>query len=382
VSDTAELVIVGAGAIGAATAFAARQAGLDPLVLEARDTPAAATTAAATGAYRLQQDDPDELAIVRETVAALYDFAAFTGQTRYDPRPQPNGLMSVTTTADGAREQRETVAHQRSIGVDGIEVLDGAEARARFPYLGANVRQVRIRMQDGLLDQRALALGLLEGARVRMQTRVVGFDTRNGLTAVRTDRGTISTRTCVIACGPMSGVVARLAGIELPIHVLLRHKLLIPDAPQVPQWAPLTFDEDTGAHWRPTGNGAALLISVAGQEPGEAIDDPVPEHDFIDRALNPDSPTSVARIAPFWREVVPRDDWAVLCGFYTVTPDHRPLIDETPIRGLYVNTGYSGHGVMSSVGGARHLLERITGTQSTNPFALDRAFVPPRGRTR
>jgi glycine/D-amino acid oxidase-like deaminating enzyme len=356
VSDTAELVIVGAGAIGAATAFAARQAGLDPLVLEARDTPAAATTAAATGAYRLQQDDPDELAIVRETVAALYDFAAFTGQTRYDPRPQPNGLMSVTTTADGAREQRETV--------------------------GANVRQVRIRMQDGLLDQRALALGLLEGARVRMQTRVVGFDTRNGLTAVRTDRGTISTRTCVIACGPMSGVVARLAGIELPIHVLLRHKLLIPDAPQVPQWAPLTFDEDTGAHWRPTGNGAALLISVAGQEPGEAIDDPVPEHDFIDRALNPDSPTSVARIAPFWREVVPRDDWAVLCGFYTVTPDHRPLIDETPIRGLYVNTGYSGHGVMSSVGGARHLLERITGTQSTNPFALDRAFVPPRGRTR
>src|SRR3954454_19849582 len=291
---TAELVVIGAGVIGAATPFAARRAGIDAVVLEARDTPAAATTAAATGAYRLQQDDPDELAIVRETVAALYDFAAFTGQTRYDPRPQPNGLMSVTTTEDGEREQRETVAHQRSIGVDGIEVLDGAEARARFPYLGANVRQVRIRMQDGLLDQRALALGLLDGARVRMQTRVVGFDTRDGLTAVRTDRGTISTRTCVIACGPMSGVVARLAGIELPIHVLLRHKLLIPDAPQVPQWAPLTFDEDTGAHWRPTGSGAALLISVSGQEPGEAIDDPVPEQDFTDRVLNPDSPTSVA----------------------------------------------------------------------------------------
>ena len=380
--QAADLVIVGAGVIGAATAFAARRAGLDPLVLEARAGPAAATTAVATGAYRLQQDDPDELAIIRETVTAMQDFAAFTGQTRYDPAPQAQGLMSLTTTEEGAADQRERVAHQRSIGVDGIELLDGDEARARFPYLSNDVRQARIRMQDGLLDQRGLALGLLQGARLRMQTRATGFDVRDGLTAVHTDRGTISTRACVIACGPMSGVVARLAGADLPIHVLLRHKLLIPDLPQVPQWAPLTFDEDTGAHWRPTGTGAALLISVADQAPGEAIDDPVPETDFLERVLHPDSPTSVARLSPFWREVTPREDWTVVCGLYTVTPDHRPLIGETPVPGLYVNTGYSGHGVMSSIGGARHLLERITGTAADNPFALDRTFVPPRGKTR
>ena len=380
--QAADLVIVGAGVIGAATAFAARRAGLDPLVLEARAQPAAATTAVATGAYRLQQDDPDELAIIRETVTAMQDFAAFTGQTRYDPAPQAQGLMSLTTTEEGAADQRERVAHQRSIGVDGIELLDGDEARARFPYLSNDVRQARIRMQDGLLDQRGLALGLLQGARLRMQTRAIGFGVRDGLTAVHTDRGTISTRACVIACGPMSGVVARLAGVELPIHTLLRHKVLAPVVPEVPQRAPLTFDEDTGAHWRPTGTGAALLISVADQAPGEAIDDPVPETDFLERVLHPDSPTSVARLSPFWREVTPREDWTVVCGLYTVTPDHRPLIGETPVPGLYVNTGYSGHGVMSSIGGARHLLERITGTATDNPFALDRSFVPPRGKTR
>jgi sarcosine oxidase subunit beta len=379
---TADVVIVGAGVIGAATAFAARQAGLRPLVVEARDAPAAATTAAATGAYRLQQDDPDELAIMRETVAALYDFAELTGQTRYDPRPRPHGLMSVTTTEAGAAEQRETVAHQRSIGVDGIELLDGDEARARFPYLSREVRQVRVRMQDGLLDQVQLALGLLEGVEVRTRTRVTGFDVSHGLTSVRTDRGAIATRACVIAAGPLSGRVAALAGVELPIHVLLRHKVLAPDVPQVPQWAPLTFDEDTGAHWRPTGDGAALLISVYGQEPGVAAEDPVPETDFVARVLDPASPTSVARITPFWREVRPRPDWTVRCGFYTVTPDHRPLIDATPIDGLYVNTGYSGHGVMSSIGGARQLVELITGRTEQNPFALDRTFVPPRGKTR
>ena len=79
------------------------------------------------------------------------------------------------------------------------------------------------------------------------------------------------------------------------------------------------------------------------------------EADFAYQVLDPSSPTSVARLAPFWRDVWEdgRAAWTVQCGLYTVTPDHRPLIDETPVPGLYVNTGYSGHGVMCSVGGGR-----------------------------
>jgi hypothetical protein len=32
--------------------------------------------------------------------------------------------------------------------------------------------------------------------------------------------------------------------------------------------------------------------------------------------------------------------------------------------------------------GAHHLVTRVTGATGHNPFALDRAFVPPRGKTR
>ena len=73
--------------------------------------------------------------------------------------------------------------------------------------------------------------------------------------------------------------------------------------------------------------------------------------------------------------------WSVMCGLYTVTPDHRPIIDETPVSGLYVNTGYSGHGVMCSVAGGRLLVERIQ-HETTNPFALDRAFGLPKHKPR
>ena len=172
---TAELVVIGAGVIGAATAFAARRAGIDTVVLEARPTAAASTTAVATGAYRVQQDDPDELALVRETVAAMEDFAAFSGQDRYDPAPTRAGLLSLTTTEEGAEEQRETVARQRAIGVDGIELLDGDEVRARFPFLADTIVSGRFRADDGLLDQRQLTLGLLADVPVVTGCRVTGL---------------------------------------------------------------------------------------------------------------------------------------------------------------------------------------------------------------
>ena len=61
-----DLVVIGAGVAGAATAYFAARAGLQVLVIERRSSIASLTTAAATGAFRLQHDNADELALVQE----------------------------------------------------------------------------------------------------------------------------------------------------------------------------------------------------------------------------------------------------------------------------------------------------------------------------
>jgi glycine/D-amino acid oxidase-like deaminating enzyme len=71
--------------------------------------------------------------------------------------------------------------------------------------------------------------------------------------------------------------------------------------------------------------------------------------------------------------------WMMQAGQYTMTPDHRPLIDQTPVAGLFANTGYSGHGVMGGPAGSQVLAALLTGdlAPSDNPFSLTREFVRP-----
>jgi sarcosine oxidase subunit beta len=189
----------------------------------------------------------------------------------------------------------------------------------------------------------------------------------------------VSTDTAVIAAGPFSGNVSALAGLELPVEVVLRQKLVVPDEPLVPPDAPMTIDDDTGAHWRPALRGAYVLFTDPRTPSGPPVEDITPEHRFAFQLLDPMSEVSVARTVPFWREVWERGatNWIVQGGQYTMTPDHRPLIGPTPIEGLCVNTGYSGHGIMAGPAGSRILVDLLVARMhaESNPFRLDRIFV-------
>jgi sarcosine oxidase subunit beta len=181
----------------------------------------------------------------------------------------------------------------------------------------------------------------------------------------------------VIAAGPLSGVVARSGGLELPVVTIRRQKLILPSVPEVPGDGPMTIDEDTGAHWRPAHGGAWLLFTDPSTPPSDPTMDVPTDHRFAFRLLDPRSPVGVARVVPFWREVWERgsDHWVLQAGQYTVTPDHRPIIGATTLEGVFVNTGYSGHGIMLGVAGSRILVDEIVKpSRPENRFRPDRRF--------
>ena len=372
--------MVGAGIVGAATAFHARRAGIRPLALERRRLPASMTTAVAAGGYRLQLDHREELDLVQRTLRLIEGFADETRQTEHDPSQVRAGYLWLTRDPATAERQRGLVERQRSWGVDGVELLGRDELRERFPWVDESVMGARFRQADGLIDPRAIALGMLCDVDTAVGVGVTGFEVSGGrLAAVLTDHGRVSCERAVIACGPLSGEVARLAGVSLPVEAVRRQRVVVWGGPPLPAGAPMTIDEDTTTHFRPTPAGAYLLHPDASETPAEPVEAVQADPAFAGRLLDPDSPIAMARSVPLWGDVWRSSaQWVVQAGQYTMTPDHWPLIGETAVPGLNVNTGYSGHGIMLSPAGSRRLADLFAGdlAPADNIFRPDREPRP------
>ena len=119
--------------------------------------------------------------------------------------------------------------------------------------------------------------------------------------------------------------------------------------------------------------GGAYLLYPDSAEPGsEPVEDVPADPGFAFSLLDPASPLAVAHTAGFWHNVWQRagSAWAVQAGQYTMTQDQRPLIGATAVEGIYVNTGYSGHGVMAGPAGGQILAGLLT---ERPPPALSRS---------
>ena len=200
---------------------------------------------------------------------------------------------------------------------------------------------------------------------------------QQGVSAVETSRGTIATRGVVIAAGPFSARVAQMAQVDLPLTLLRRHRLAVLECDLVPRDAPFTMDDDTGTYWRPEGAGA-LMGRAFEDEPEEPAEVVAVDWAFPAMVLDPASPWNAGCLSPFWnraKEYLHRANLDLSAGQYTYSPDHVPLIGPCPtVPGLYVNTAYSGHGIMGAPEGGRRLSLLLAGDASDadNPFSLVR----------
>jgi len=380
----ADLVVVGGGVVGAATAFYASRAGLDTIVLEKRGALATLTTPRSLEAFRAQFEDVDQIRMMTESIDVFERFAEVVGLPDYDLSLHQQGYLFLTQEAGGPREVAARVAAQRAAGLADVEHLDGAEVRRRFPWLSEDVTAAAFRQRDGWLASHELTYGFAHasGMRFFVDTEATGFALARGrVEGVITSRGLIQASRAVVAAGPYSGRVAALAGAPLPLLPVRRHRAGIKAHPLIPRDAPMTISLETGAHFRPEGPGAWFGWSNALEEkPREPTDDVPVNHTFPALALD-----AVSRFAPFWDEVartLKSSNVTVEAGLYDLTPDARPIIGAAPaVAGLYLNAGYSGHGVMGSPGGARRLADLIVGREreDANPFRLARFDGSPAG---
>jgi sarcosine oxidase subunit beta len=358
---TADAVVIGGGIVGTATAFWLSKAGLDTILVEARDGLSTLTTAASAECFRAQFTEPALAPLARESIEVFEHFAENVGLPGWDIGLHQQGYLFITDDEAMIPDLEAAVAQHHKLGVTDSEVLTGEQVRSRFPFISRKVVGATFRQRDGWLSCHEVTQGFAKGSSARffVKTRVTDiFVDDKGVSGVETTRGRISTRVAVNAAGPFAGVIGRMAGLDLPLEPVRRQKVFVASA-VVPPEAPFTVDLVNDSYWRPE-SGGALLGWVDTEEPvTEPMENPLGDWDFPALCLD-----KVSRLTPFFEKVgenLKKKDINVSAGQYVYTPDNQPIIgpvDEVP--GFYLNCGYW-IGVMVSPMAGKRTADLVTG---------------------
>ena len=368
---SAEVVIIGGGIVGVATAWHLARVGIQAVILEGAGALGSRTTAMSAHCIRAQFGEPDNIRMMAESLSF---YEAFHHLCRLDEVAPNVGLVQqgylFASTNPADREEFEArVAQQARAGLDDVLLLDGTDVRRRYPWLSDEIEIATFRQRDGWIDSASPVIGMARscGVPIHLNAPVEEIVVEHGrVTGVRCQTGIVSTNTVVLAAGPFS---RDLSPEPLPLALWRRHRIIISPRPEIPQDGPVTIDANTGAHWRPHVGGA--LAAWAQPESDMPACWPVPvDKGFVERILR--GADGVGRLAPIWQSLAPSLDTSEItltAGQYTMTPDHRPLIGPAvQTGGLYLHTGYSGHGIMGSPAGGRILAEEVAGFAPENPF--------------
>jgi sarcosine oxidase subunit beta len=374
VEGTADAVIIGGGVVGVATAFWLSRAGLDVVVVEAREALGTLTSSASAECFRAQFTEPAMASLALESIAFFEQFADRIDLPGYELPLHQQGYLFVTDDESMVPDLKAAIREHRRLGVTDSEFLSAEALQSRFPFLCADVVGATFRQSDGWLPVHELIQGYAKASRARflLKTRVVDIRTDNqGIQAVRTDRGAIQTRTVVNAAGPFAGFIGQMVGLELPLEPVLRQKVFV-KTEAVPSEAPFTVDLANHSYWRPEAGGALVGWVNPDTPVSEPMENPLGDWDFPAIALD-----KVSRLCPFWLDIIDglkQTDLSVSAGQYVYTPDEQPLIGPVAeVPGFYLNCGYW-MGIMVSPAVGRLCADLITGARDNkdNPLRPSR----------
>ncbi|MBO2452498.1 glycine oxidase ThiO [Actinomadura barringtoniae] len=212
-----EIVIIGAGIIGLATAWRAAARGADVTLVD--PDPASGATAVAAGMLTpISEVTYGEEPLLRLGLASRDRYPAFVAeleaQTGRDTGLRTDGTLEVAFDSDDLGYLDDLRRFQESLGI-AAEVLTGRECRKLEPMLAPAVRGGLFAPQDGSIDPRRLAPALLAAAealgvrlvRERATAILVEHDAAVG---VRTEGGEMRADKVLLAAGSWSGDVEGL----------------------------------------------------------------------------------------------------------------------------------------------------------------------------
>ncbi len=337
--NTTDFIIIGGGVMGASTAYhLALRGHTNVVLLEKEDFFGLGATGRCAGGVRYQFGTEINVRLSIESLPMLERFEAETGQA-IDYRKC--GYLFLLTTHKDLATFKHNVAMQNRLGV-ATQWWEGDAIRQRLPQMRLDdVLGGSFNPQDGLVDPNGVVMGYISaaqrlGVKAISSCPVTGITLQHGrVSGVTTPLGSISAPVIIDATGPWSSLTCGMAGVDVPVTPLRRQWLTTSPLPEIPPDFPFVIDFAQSLYFHREGPGLLTGMSNNNELPGydQNID---PEWELVHMEA------AIARLPLLEKAGLASN----LAGLYEVTPDAHPIFGKTPVEGLYLITGFSGHGFM------------------------------------
>lgn len=337
-SNTADVIIIGAGVHGASLAFHLAQRGVKSILLEKKFV-AAGATGRSSGLVRMHYD------VRQDTELAWVSFQYFRnwkemvggecGFTR-------TGFLQLVAPQDTETLKANVAMHQ-DIGVP-VFLIGAADVRRLAPtFVAEDVEVAAYEPESGYAMPNDTAAALINaarqnGARLIQECAVTGIILMGGkVTGVRTAQGEFQAPVVVNAAGAWAGQINRMVGLDLPYDTWRHDTMFVTRPRQMGPSHPTVIDFANEMYFRPEGN-----LTLVGLEDGNLIgaspdgDTDHAQQGFIERGID-----RICRRIPIMENGSLHSAHG---GFDGITPDQHPLLGAAGPEGFYLDCGFSGTG--------------------------------------
>jgi glycine/D-amino acid oxidase-like deaminating enzyme len=359
----ADVIVIGAGIVGAACAHELARSGLSVLVLDAG---LGGATQAGMGHLVVMDDNPAELTLSHESLKLWHDWA---------PRMNADCAFTTCGTLWLAANDAEMAAAEdkrRCLQAHGIacELLNAGALAAAEPVLRPGLAGALKVSGDSMVYAPSAARWLLAQA-----PRAIAFEPAEvvaieGARVRLADGGWRSAGAVLLA----AGTEARRLCLDLPIRPKKGHLAITDRYPGTVHHQLVELGYISNAHHS---DGASVAFNVQPRPTGQLLIGSSRQFDTTDPAVEaPMLARMLARALDYMPALAGLNAVRTWTGFRAATPDGLPIIGRHPRQpGLWLAVGHEGLGVTTAPATARLLAAQLTGAAlpfDAAPYGMQR----------
>lgn len=371
-TETTNYLIVGGGLEGLAIAWSLADRGETDILVVERDTTCSGMTGKSSGVVRSHYGTPSLAAMSWYSVDVFERATELFGD---DMALQQCGYV-VGVAENNVEPLRKNVAMMQSLGID-VDLIGHDKMHELWPQLHLDdfaAFAYEPRGGRGEAYMAGMAFGAAArrlGVTIRQSTEVAellcGDDDR--VYGVRlADGNEIHSGTVILATGPWAPALTAPLGFDLDVKAQ-RAQLVLVDQGEPTPVVPVLSDLAGLSYVCREPNGE-LLVGNSDHQAPQYID---PDN-YINRADESTLEKIVMKMGHRLPDMPDPRITSSYVGAYDVTPDYNPIIGPSPVDGLFLATGFSGHGYKISPAVGKLVADLVTGGSTTLPNVNPRDF--------